>query len=249
MHIESIKTAKITPDNADLYGVLDEHLSTVEEGTVLAITSKIVSICQGRIVPLNGERKAELVQREADYFLPSSVSKYKVWLTIKDNILTPSAGIDESNGAGYAILWPEEPQTVANAVRAYLQRRFSLTHVGVLLTDSAPAPLRWGVTGCAIAHSGFLALRDYRGTPDLFGRPLAMTTANVREALAAAAVLVMGEGNQSTPLALLRDLPFVTFQERDPLPEELDALRIDMADDLYAPLLESVDWQRGGGRG
>lgn len=245
MYICAVKTPAITLENADLYALLDAHLPVLEEGTILAITSKIVSICQGRVVSMADVSKDELVAEEADRFLPPGVSKYHVWLTIKENILTPSAGIDESNGDGYYILWPDAPQRVANEVRAWLQRRFALSHVGVLLTDSAPTPLRQGVTGCAMAHSGFLALRDYRGTPDLFGRPMEMTTVNVREALAAAAVLVMGEGNERTPLAVLRDPPSVEFQPRDPLPEELAALHIDLADDLYAPLLQGVDWQQG----
>ena len=97
-----------------------------------------------------------------------------------------------------------------------------------------------------VAHSGFAALNDYRGKPDLFGRALRMTTVNVANALAVAAVLIMGEGSESTPMALISDLPFVQFQSRNPSKKELAALRIDPADDLYAPLLTSVAWQKGG---
>jgi F420-0:gamma-glutamyl ligase len=49
---------------------------------------------------------------------------------------------------------------VANEVRAYLGERFSCRQVGVVIIDSKTTPLRWGVTGVAIAHSGFLALND-----------------------------------------------------------------------------------------
>jgi F420-0:gamma-glutamyl ligase len=68
----------------------------------------------------------------------------------------------------------------------------------------------------------------------------------VRDALAAAAVLVMGEGSEQTPLALIKDLPFIAFQDRDPSPEELAAAAIALEDDLYAPLLTRAPWQRGG---
>jgi dihydrofolate synthase / folylpolyglutamate synthase len=98
-----------------------------------------------------------------------------------------------------------------------------------------------------LAHSGFRALNDYVGQKDLFGRALRMTKVNVMDALATSAVLVMGEGNESTPLALLDELPFVTFQAQPPSSDELKALRIALADDLYAPLLTKVDWQRGRG--
>jgi len=48
---------------------------------------------------------------------------------------------------------------------------------------------------------------------------------NVADALAAAAVLLMGEGKEQTPLAVLTDLPFVTFQDHNPSPAELAALK------------------------
>jgi F420-0:gamma-glutamyl ligase len=54
----------------------------------------------------------------------------------------------------------------------------------------------------------------------------------------------MGEGSEQTPLALIDEVPFVQFQERDPSRAELDQLRVAPEDDLYAPLLEHVPWQR-----
>jgi F420-0:gamma-glutamyl ligase len=155
------------------------------------------------------------------------------------------AGVDESNANGYYVLWPRDPQQVANEVRVYLRERFSRRQVGAIITDSKTTPLRWGVTGVAIAHSGFLALNDYIGQPDVFGRTLQMTKVNVADALAATAVLVMGEGSEQTPLAVIGDLPFVTFQERDPSPEEQRGRWIDVEDDLYAPLLQGVEWHKG----
>jgi F420-0:gamma-glutamyl ligase len=73
-----------------------------------------------------------------------------------------------------------------------------------------------------------------------------MTKANVPDALAAAAVLLMGEANEQTPLAIISDIPFVRFQQREPSDNELAALFIETEDDLYAPLLQAVPWQRGG---
>jgi dihydrofolate synthase / folylpolyglutamate synthase len=72
-----------------------------------------------------------------------------------------------------------------------------------------------------------------------------VTKVNVVDALAAAAVLVMGEGSEQTPLAIISDLPFVTFYDRDPSMEELQQLRIAIDDDLYGPLLTSVRWRKG----
>jgi len=249
MRVQPIKTHQITTQDHDLFAVLDRHLTSLEEGAILAITSKIVSICQGRMIPVGEADKQDLIEGEADYWLPPEENRYGVSLTIVDHILIPMAGVDESNAAGHYILWPREPQHVANEVRAYLSERFTLTHVGVIITDSKTTPLRWGVTGVAIAHSGFLAVNDLVGHPDLFGRPLHMTKVDVADALAAAAVLVMGEADEGTPLAAIEDVPFVAFQARDPTPEELGARWIDIEADLYAPLLQAVAWREGeGGR-
>lgn len=243
MRVTPYKTHKITPDDGDLLQILDRHLPIMPPRSVLAITSKIVAICQGRVVPAEGTDKNQLIAQEAEWHLPPSSSKYAVTLTIKNGLLIPSAGIDASNADNHYVLWPEEVQQVANQVRAYLCQRFDCEEMGVLITDSTTRPLRWGVTGVAIAHSGFLALNDYRGQSDIFGRPLQFTQVNVADGLAAAAVLLMGEGGEQTPLAVLQELPLVQFQTRDPLPTELAALRIEPEDDLYAPLLQAVTWQ------
>ena len=245
MQIQPIKTRRLTADDRDLFAVLDAALPSFGEGDILAVASKIVALCEGRTAPIEGTDKAALIAAESTWFLPNTVSRYAVYLTVKANALMPYAGIDESNSDGRYVLWPADPQQSANALRAYLRSRFGVRHAGVLITDSRPLPLRWGVTGFTVAHSGFHALYDYRGQPDLFGRPLRMTQTNVADALAAAAVLVMGEGAEQTPLAHITAAPFVQFQEHDPTPEDLAALVTALEDDLYAPLLKGVEWERG----
>jgi putative folate metabolism gamma-glutamate ligase len=247
MRAQPLRTHKITSADRDLFAILGAHVPALAEGSVLAISSKIVAIAEGRVVPMANTDKSRLIAEQAERYLPVSASKYGVSLTITRGMLIATAGIDESNSDGHFILWPSDAQATANAVRAYLARRFSLSRVGVLITDSKTTPLRIGVTGVALAHSGFGALNDYVGVQDLFGRALRMTKVNVMDALAAAAVLVMGEGSEQTPLALIDDLPFVQFQERDPSAAELEQLRVSPEDDLYAPLLELAPWQRNRG--
>lgn len=245
MIITPIKTAKILPGSTDIFSLLDASLSSIDEGSVLAITSKVISLCENRVVPLGTKDKEELMVDESAYYLPAEHSKYGHRFTITNNTLIPSAGIDESNGSGHYVLWPKDPQKSANAIRQYLSERFSLKHIGVVITDSTCQSLRLGTAGIAIAHSGFNALNDYVGKPDLFGRLLGVTQSNIAGGLAAAAVLAMGEGAEQTPLCVIEKLPFVKFQERDPTPEELSSLRIPLEDDLFAPFLKSAPWQKG----
>jgi putative folate metabolism gamma-glutamate ligase len=225
--------------------VLDAYIASLEENSVVAVTSKIVALCEGRVAPFDGTDKKELIAQEAEYYIPSQKSKYNITIAVKNSLLVASAGIDESNSNGEYVLWPKDPQSAANRIRAHLRKRFSLHNLGVILTDSKTTPLRWGVTGAAIAYSGFDCLNDYIGSPDIFGRELKVTKVNVAEGLAAATVLVMGEGNEQTPLAVVTDVPFVHFQDNEPTPDELSALKISIEDDLYAPLLEHAEWVKG----
>lgn len=245
MNVVAIKTEKITKDSISLFDLLDKYITQMEENSILAVTSKIVAICEGNMVSVDETTKDELVREEADLYLPKEENKYGVYITVKDNILAATAGIDESNTDGYFVLWPKDPQVTANEIREYLVRRFNLKKVGVIITDSKTTPLRWGVTVLPISHSGFKALNSLIGTPDLFGRNLKMTQVAISDGLAGAAGLVMGEGTEQTPLAIITDIPFVEFQDRNPNEDELKALKIDIDEDVYSTFLKSVDWKKG----
>lgn len=245
MKVTPIKTKKITPQDKDLFKILDQFLPEIKERSVLAITSKIVSITEGRVVKMDTIDKDQLIKQESQYYLDREGNPYNVSLTITRNNLVATAGIDESNGAGYFVLWPKDPQIAANQIRAYLKKRFSIKNVGVVITDSKTTPFRWGVTASAISYCGFNPLKDYSNTPDLFGRLFKFEKLNIADCLATAAAVVMGEGAEQTPLAKIEDLPFIEFQDSDPTKKELEELKIDLEKDLYAPLLKSVRWKKG----
>jgi len=248
MKIAAIKTDRLAPGAPDIERVLDNALSGLEENSVLAVTSKIVAICEGRTIPIEDiADKKELIIQESDYYLPEFIEEFNFAFTITHHTLIPSSGIDESNGNGHYILWPADPFKSANRIRQYLKKRFGRKNVGVIITDSTARPLHYGTEGVCIGYSGFLPTNDYRGTADLFGREMKVSISNVADALASATVLVMGEGTEQTPLAVVEDLPFVTFQDHDPTDKELKAFFLEhMDDDLFAPLLRNSRWQKGG---
>ena len=245
MKITAIKTHKITVQDKDFFKILDRYIPALPEKSVVVITSKIVSICEGRIVKMGTIDKDELIRQEAQFYLPRESSKYNVSLTIARNILAASAGVDESNGNGYYVLWPKDPQKSANKIRGHFQKKFKIKHVGVIITDSKTTPLRWGVTGIAIAYSGIVPLKDYIGTKDIFGKTMEYTKTSIIDSLASAATVVMGEGKEQMPLAIIEDVPFIKFQSRNPTKKELDSLSISIEDDLYAPLIKNVKWKKG----
>jgi F420-0:gamma-glutamyl ligase len=83
------------------------------------------------------------------------------------------------------------------------------------------------------------------GHTDLFGKPLKQTRINMADALAASAVLVMGESDEQTPIAIIEDVPFVEFSDHAPTAEQLKAWSVEMEDDLYASFLMRMDWRKG----
>lgn len=247
MKVSAIQTHKITEQDKNIFEILERYIDRLSENSVVAVTSKIVSICEGSILKIENDKKLKdrLIEENSQYYLPRDNNKYNVSFTVTNNILSASAGIDESNGNGYYILWPRNPQESANKIRGYLAEKFGLKNLGVIITDSKTTPLRWGVTGIALAHSGFNALFDYIGKEDLFGRPFVYEKLNMADSLAAAAVIEMGEGNEQTPLAVIDSIKNIEFQSRNPTPTELDNLRITLEDDLFAPFLKNADWKKG----
>ena len=222
------------PAERSIFQVLDEELVALPEDSVLAITSKIVSLCENRVVAMNKTNLENLIKQEADYYLPRQDNKYNQSFTITNHTLMLRAGIDISPKSGNYILWPENPQKTAENLVLYLKKKFGLSQLGVVITDSVSTPFRLGVTGIAIGFSGFRPLKKYRSSH-----------ANIAGGLAASAVLVMGEGKEQTPLAVIEDIPFVEFCGDKPSQEDLESFELTMDIDLFAPILEGANWQKG----
>ena len=229
MNISAIKT-RIFKENEDLEEFIVEHVGRLTDGSVLAITSKIVALSEGRTAyPKDRE---EIIKRESTFAIRT---KY-TWLTIKDGTVMASAGVDESNADGKLVLLPKNSFDAADVIRKKLLQRFNLHTLGVIITDSRLLPLRAGIVGVALGYAGFKGVRDYRGTPDIFGRILQLARTDIADGLATAAVLEMGEGAEQQPLALIEDAPveFTDIVDRN-------ELHIDIEEDVYRPLFNSMD--------
>lgn len=225
-----------------LEDVLDQYLSDLNEGDIIAITSKIVSLCQGRAIEQSLISKLDLIKQEADSILYAKHNPYDLYLTIKNNILIPSAGIDESNGNGVYILYPKKVQSVAHTIWQYLRKKFSCMNLGVIITDSHTTPMRRGVTGITLGWCGFEPLYSYINKPDIYGNLMHVTQSNILDALATTAVFVMGEGCEQTPLAVISGAPKISFVSRPPTVQEEKSIAISMTEDLYSPLLMAAKW-------
>lgn len=247
MQVKAIKTRKFLPPKDNLWELLSA-IKSLKENSVVAVTSKVVSIGEGRCIPLNQIEKDELIVKEADKYLPREVVPNKwTMYTLKNNMLIAAAGIDESNANGYYILWPKDPELSAKKIWQFLKKKFQLKNLGIIITDSKVNPLRRGVMGLAISYYGFKPLKDYRGKTDLFGRRFEMETTDLPDSLATAAVLEMGEGSEQQPLAIITDVPYIEFILGEYNPRKSDSsFEIPEKEDLYYPFLSSVPWKKGG---
>jgi coenzyme F420-0:L-glutamate ligase / coenzyme F420-1:gamma-L-glutamate ligase len=216
----------------DLIATIQQALQTAnvnpQDGDVLALSSKYVAISEGRIVQLAdvvvGDQAqelalrynmnptlAQLVVQEAEHIFGGIPLGFL--LTWREGVISPNAGIDRSNiPNGKAVLLPKDAYGSAEHIRQALQAMYGVK-LGILLTDSWLVPGRWGTTGVALSMAGFEPLQDERGKLDLFGNPMAVTQRSIADTLCVAAQLVMGERDEATPIALVRNAP-ITLTER-----------------------------------
>ena len=227
------KKTRIFLEGENLFGFIREHLPRLSEGSIVVVTSKIVALAERRTSIATDERtKVRLIRQESTFALRTKLA----WLTIKDGTVMPNAGIDASNAKGKLILLPRDSFKAAARLRRQLMRAYGRSRLGVIITDSRLLPLRAGATGVALGYAGFSGIKDYRGTPDLFGRPLRLSQTDVADSLATAAVLLMGEGRECRPLATITGAP-VEWRER----VHREELHIDPRHDLYRPLFRKLN--------
>jgi F420-0:gamma-glutamyl ligase len=222
------------PPQDDLFALLSESLAEVKERDVVLITSKIVSIHQGRCVRVGSRDKKELVLEEAEYVVDFPDSQTQSPLAIVHNALFYAAGIDESNADGHYILLPKKPFDVAEEIWHWIREHKGIENVGVVITDSKSAPLRSGATGVAISWWGFHPTESHKKKLDLFGRELHFSVTNIVDAISAGASAVCGETNESTPIVIVRDVPKLEFTKLDTRHELFTSPK----EDIYYPLLK-----------
>lgn len=225
MRVQPRKTS-VFREGDDLPAFVKRYIPSLKDGSILAVSSKIVALAEKRTAEPKDKKK--IIETESSWRL--HVLK-DWWLTVRDNVVIVNAGIDDSNANGKLVLLPKDSFAAAQKLRRTLKKHYRVKRLGIVITDSRVAPLRAGVTGVALGYAGFKGVRDYRGTNDIFGREMKVTQTNVADSLATAATLVMGEGSEQCPLAVIEDAP-AGFCERVDKREVL----IEPARDMYRTL-------------
>jgi coenzyme F420-0:L-glutamate ligase/coenzyme F420-1:gamma-L-glutamate ligase len=197
--VEGLPEVRPGDDLADLLAPALSAIA-VRDGDVVAVTQKVVSKAEGRVVP-EGAGRAAWVERET-----SRVVARRDDLVIAETrhgFVCANAGVDASNvEAGFLTLLPEDPDGSAERLRKALSERLG-SELAVVITDTFGRPWRQGLVNVAIGCSGLPALVDLRGTFDSQGRELEATIVALADEVAAASGLVMGKA-AGVPAAVVR---------------------------------------------
>jgi coenzyme F420-0:L-glutamate ligase/coenzyme F420-1:gamma-L-glutamate ligase len=201
----------------------------VEDGDIFVVAQKVISKMEGRIVEIDkvkpseralkiasvtgrDPRIVELVLSESKRVL--KVSPQTMIVEDKRSIVNINAGLDKSNIQGenrYALL-PEDPDKSARGLRLRIEK-LTGRKVGVIICDTYSRPFRRGQVNFAIGLGGIEPFVDYRGESDLFSYTLQVKFTAVADELASAAELVMGQGSEAVPVAVIKGFNYLAVDE------------------------------------
>lgn len=208
---------------------LDSMDETLQTGDVLVVSSKIISKSENQYVDLRDitpSDEAVKLAKETDkdpriVHLVLQESKgisrkgFRVLVTQhRLGFTSANAGIDQSNvgDENKVLLLPLNPDESAHKLRDQLSQKLGVT-IGIVISDTHGRPFRMGNVGVAIGVAGVPAVIDLRGTHDLFGRELRISTQGYADMIASAAHLICGEGAEGLPVILIRGLDYVPTDE------------------------------------
>jgi len=202
----------------------------IREKDILVVGQKAVSKAEGRLVNLGSVcpskralaiskktgRRPEFVQIVLnDSKKVVRTDRMALIVTTKHGWTCLNAGVDKSNVKGdqnYALL-PTNPDASARKIRNSI-RHLTRKSIGVIITDTHSRPFRLGQVEETIGIAGLKPHADYRGQRDLFGYQLKFKNVALADEVAGAAELVMGQGREAIPAAIVRGLKRVRFQDR-----------------------------------
>jgi len=217
---------------------------TLDEDDIIVVAHKVVSKAEGRTVdlkdikPSNRARKIAQITgkdpRLVEVILKETKRVVKVTSEIfivenKQGHVCINAAVDKSNveGADRYLLLPEDPDRSAQQIRSEIMK-LTGKKVAVLISDTYSRPFRRGQVEYTVGIAGISPFKDYRGKKDLFNYELKVKNTAVADEIASAAELVMGQGDEGIPVAIIKNLK-VPSQER----ASISDLLISKNEDLF----------------
>lgn len=199
----------------DLAALITEQVD-LRSDDIICVASTIISKAEGRTANLDrfspGPRARELttaLDSDIDPRFTQAVLEESVEVILESPFLLTetrfghigvNAGIDRSNVPDAdLLLLPKSPTESAQRLHEGLPAN------RIIVTDTCGRPFRHGQRGVALGWAGLPPARDWRGETDRDGRELSATVENVVDELAAASNLLTGEGDDGTPVVVIRD--------------------------------------------
>jgi coenzyme F420-0:L-glutamate ligase/coenzyme F420-1:gamma-L-glutamate ligase len=192
------------------------------DGDLIVVSQKIVSKADGLLVDISKikpTRRAKAISNRTGK--DAGLTELILWdskkilradrqalvVRRKNGFVCINAGVDKSNIRGRTIYsrLPPDADASADALRGQLEK-LTGKKLGVIVADTYSRPFRVGQVEFAIGVSGLEPIVDYRGQLDLFGYELRFKFVALADEVAAAAELVMGEGTEGVPVAVVRGL-------------------------------------------
>lgn len=190
---------------------------------IVAVTQKIISKAEGRIVNLStvepsqhsvaiarrmkkDPRLVEIIMRESRRIV--RMRGEVLICETHHGFICANAGVDQSNveGTHAVTLLPRDPDHSARDLARALG-------CGIIVTDTFGRVWRDGLVDAAIGLARVPPFIDLRGTEDSYGHHLHVTVLAAVDSLAAAAGLVMGKTSR-TPAVLIRGFPWEQAESR-----------------------------------
>lgn len=213
-----------------------ERVELVDDD-VIVVSQKIVSKAEGELVDISSIKPSvkaktiakrtkkspkliQLILRDSAKILRAE--KRTLVVKRKDGLTCLNAGVDKSNVKGatiYARL-PSNADDSAQKLRIKIEQ-LSGKRVAVIVADTYSRPSRVGQVEFAIGIAGVEPIVDYRGKEDLFGYELKFKYVALADEIAAAAELIMGQGAERIPVAIIRGLPRLQRTEEAHLARKL----------------------------
>ncbi len=193
----------------------------LQPGDIVAITSKVVSKAEGRVVAADPAGRESLIDSESvrtvAHRRSSDDGPGTRIVETRHGFVMAAAGIDASNvGTDDLVLLPTDPDASARRIRRGLAERSGTAAIAVLITDTFGRPWRNGQVDQAIGSAGLRTLLDFRGRPDSHGVELTATITAVADELASAAELASGK-TTGIPVVVIRGLDHLLTHPVGPL--------------------------------
>jgi coenzyme F420-0:L-glutamate ligase/coenzyme F420-1:gamma-L-glutamate ligase len=224
MHVIPVKTPLIT-ENDDLTEILLNELgkmrSGIEDGDIIVVASKVVSLTERRYRKVSDIKVTEkarkmgrklaiapplmqLILDESDSILEGSRGYV---LAVRKGFPCVNACIDAANSPNDSLILP--PENSDESARRMKKKVEGITgkKVAVVVADSGLLPGRRGTIGVALGFAGLMPARNYVGKTDLYGRQFKVTYQSVVDDISSAAKLLMGEADERVPFVVVRGAP------------------------------------------